>query len=82
MYQGRDVNGAVSNDDNCAIKRDIVSTQQLVIRRSTVVSADESSLHNDGDNKNDNTVCSDIAIVLKTRGYYTAGSVNWKMRPE
>jgi len=66
MYQGRDVNGAVSNDDNCSVKRDIVSTQQLVIRRSTVVSADESSLHDHGGNKNDNTASSDIAIVLKT----------------
>jgi len=67
MYQRRDVNGAVSNDDNCGVKRDIVSTQQLVIRRSTVVNADESSLRNHGGNKNDNTVSSDIAVVLKTQ---------------
>jgi len=48
FYQGRDVNGIVSNDDNCAVKRDIMLTQQLVVRRSAVVGADESSLNHGG----------------------------------
>ena len=63
----------MSNDSNCVVKRNVVSLQHFVIRRSAVISANKLSLHDHNENKNSNTASlKDVANV----DLYTSSVVN------